>query len=248
MAAIQESRSSISPEGLTPVQEQLAAMLFDTEIVAPVTRRIENPGGEFRFEKIQRPMAPIAFAQQGEFALKLHEENPDAALSPVYINLRNLPEAVINQIGVVLAEVEISGAVDVCAGIPKAGVPLAEAYAGYSGIEIVDVFVKEETPEGRKIVSGGEEGKGRRLLIVDDLATRGHTKLEAIAAAEEGGFVVEDLLVLVDRQQRAAEDLEEAGYRFTAAMTVGQLLDYGLQTGRIDQRRFDEVVFYLDLM
>src|SRR4030043_1273280 len=169
------------PEGLTDVQEQLAGLLFDAKIVAPVTRRTTNLDGTYSFSKVERPTAPIDFAQEGEFALKLHELHPEAPLSPVYINLRNLPENVLSQVGTVLAEMG-GETPDLCAGIPKAGIPLARSYSEHSGVIVKDnVFDKEQTETGRKIMAGDiENHRGMTLRIIDDLATQGHTKLESI--------------------------------------------------------------------
>jgi len=179
-------------------------LLFDTKIVAPVTIRIQNSDTSYDFFKIERPTAPIDFAKEGEFVLKLHETHPEAPLSPVYINLRNLPENVLSQVGVVLAEMG-GETPDLCAGIPKAGIPLARAYSEHSGVPVKDdVFGKEQTEAGRKIVTGDTENhQGMTLRIVDDLATKGETKVEAIKAAEQMGYKVTDIVVLVDRQQGA---------------------------------------------
>ncbi len=235
------------PEGLTPNQEILANMLFDTKQVAPVTRRVGEPGN-YRFEKIERPTSPIDFAQENEFALKLHEKKPDAPLSPVYINLRNLPENVLDQVGLVMSELTMDTPADFCAGIPKAGVPLAEAYARRTGIPSIDVFEKEETQEGRRIVSGNQQNlTGASLRLIDDLATGGDTKLEAIKAAEGLGCSIADVVVLVDRQQGARKQLKEAGYDLKAAFTLEQLLRYGLRKGKITKGQYEQVTVYLGL-
>lgn len=236
------------PEGLSDAQEGLAGLLFDTKIVAPVTRRAVNPDGTYSFNKVERPTAPIDFAQDGEFALKLHETTPEAPLSPVYINLRNLPEEVLDQVGVVLAEMG-GETPDLCAGIPKAGVPLARVYSNHSGVPVRDdVFNKEQTDAGRKITTGDtEDHQGMKLRIVDDLATQGHTKLEAIQAAEQMGYKVTDIVVLVDRQQGATEQLAEMGYTLRSAFTIDQLLQYGVRTERISDEQYREVKHYLKL-
>lgn len=244
----EDSPKDKHPEGLTFSQEILAYLLFETKQIAPVRRRITTDGG-YKFETIERLTSPIDFPQdEGEFALKMHEKQTDAPLSPIYINLRNLPENVLNQVGVVMAEIGTDGLVDFCAGIPKAGVPLAKAYSRHSGIPVVDIFEKEETEEGRKIVGGvGAGTTGINVRLIDDLATGGDTKFEAIRAAEEMGFKVIDILVLVDRQQGATEQLREAGYTLKAVFALDQLLKYGLSTGKISAEQYNQVGEYSSL-
>lgn len=240
--------ATLSPEGLTFQQERLAGLLFDTKINAPVNRRKVLPGGGFSFYKIERLTSPVDFAQEGEFALKLHEKQPDAPLSPVYINLRNLPEQVLDQVGVAMAEIPTGERPDVVTGIPTAGTPLAKAYGRHSGIPVVEILGKEQTDIGRRIVSTGEGSiSGQRLRIIDDLATKGDTKIEALRAAEQMGYRVVDLVVLVDRQQGAVDQLKQVGYTLRSALTIDQLLRYGVRTDRITPLQYDQVAEYLNL-
>lgn len=204
------------------------------------------PDGSYRFHKVERPTGPIDVAQEGEFALKLHEAHPEAPLSPVYINLRNLPKEVLDQVGVVMAEIDMDRTPDVCAGIPNAGVPLAEEYAVHSGIPVVDVFGKVQEQQGRRITAAAHSGNGQRLRIVDDLATQGETKLESVRAAEEMGYEVADILVLVDRQQGAVRQLKDAGYTLHSAFTIEQLLQFGVRTGRMSQEQYQQITHYLN--
>lgn len=232
---------------MTNQQEKLAELLFTTKIIAPVGRRQTLLNGSYKLYKKERPTSPIDFAQTDEeFALKLHETKPDAPLSPIYINLRNLPETVLNRVGVVLSEMRTEVKPDVISGIPKAGTPLADTYSRRSGIPQVDIFAKEETPEGRKIIAK-KTGKssGQKLRLIDDLATKGDTKLEAVKAAQETGYEVIDILVLVDRQQGGIEQVQKAGYIMRAAFTLDDLLGYGLRTGKISKEQYDKVIAYL---
>ena len=247
MAAKEGSPKYVHPEGLTKDQEILADMLFETKQMAPVTRRFGEPGN-YRFEKNERLTSPIDFAQEGEFALKLHEKDPDALLSPIYVNLRNLPESLVDQVGLVLSEIPTDEPVDFYTGIPNAGTPLAKAYVKHSGIPYMDIYEKEVTGDGRRIVSEGNVTaiQGKKVRLIDDLATGGDTKLEAIRAAEELGARVVDILVLVDRQQGATEQLKEAGYTLKAAFTLDQLLRYGVRTGNLTQEQYVNVRSYLD--
>lgn len=233
------------PEGLNAQQEKLADLLFATKIQAKVKRRQLLPNGSFNFYDITRPTSPIDFAQDGEFALKLHERIPKAPLSPIYINLRNLPSKVLDQIGQVLAEIPGEQKPDFCSGIPNAGIPLAEAYSKSSGIPTKEIFTKVETGAERKIIAQEEtEAKGK-IRIIDDLVTQADTKLEAIKAAEAQGYEVTDIVVLVDREQGGAKQLSKAGYKLRSAFTLSQLLKYYLRTEKIDQTRFNQVTSYL---
>jgi len=239
--------SEIHPEGLTENQERLADLLFETKIQAKVRRRRQLPNETFEFDEIIRDTSPIDFSQDpGEFVLKLHEQKPEAPLSPIYINLRNLPEEVLDQIGKVLAEMEDEETPDFCAGIPTAGVPIARVYSKFSGIELVDIFKKEQTDSSRRIVPGlATQERGKKARLIDDLVTKADTKLEAIKAAEDLGYEVVDLFVLVDREQGGVEQLAKAGYKLRAAFKLSQLLQYGLRIGQIDQAQFDQVTSYL---
>ncbi len=246
-----EAKQKLSPEGMSPAQEKLAGMFYDRKTVAPVNRRRTLPNGGFEFYKVDREMSIIDFpVTDEEFAIKKHDTDPGAPLSPIYINIRNLPEDVLEQYGVVTSEIMTTDKPDYCAGIPNAGIPLAKAYSNHSGIPVVEIFQKEEANDGsgkRRIVAGEQDFTGRKLRMVDDLATGGDTKLEAAKAAEAMGFEVTDIVVLVDRLQGAKEQLAEAGYTLRAAFTIKQLLDFGLRTGRLTTDRYEHIVDYLGL-
>lgn len=243
--SVEDLRKPSSPEGLTEIQQQLADLLFETKIFAPVGRRRQRPNGSYELYKIQRWTQPIDFAQEEEFAFKHHEENPTAPLSPVCVNLRNLPANVLELVGQVMAEIDIAKP-DFCFGIPEAGLPLAKAYSRFSGISIAEgVLVKEQNEMGRRLVPGTMKVERTRGLIIDDVITGGLSKLEAIRAAETIGIEVAGVLVLVDRGQGGAEELEKLGYHLYTPLKLRQLIDYYWRTGRIDQVRHREVLNYL---
>lgn len=237
----------LSPEGLTPSQEKLAEMLFDSKTVAPVGRRRILPGGKYELYKFERPTSTIDFPQNNEeFALKHHENMPDAPLSPIYINLRNLPDDVLDQVGIVMAEISTEKKPDFCVGIPKAGTPLADSYSEHTGIKTIDIFEKIETTTGRMIIARKNANSiGKTIRIIDDLATKGDTKIEALKAAEKMGYVILDLVVLVDREQGAEELIKKAGFILRSAFTFDQLLRFGVRTKRLNKEKYVEIKTYL---
>ncbi|HLD79709.1 hypothetical protein A3G67_00680 [Candidatus Roizmanbacteria bacterium RIFCSPLOWO2_12_FULL_40_12] len=241
----------MTSKNLTEAQKKLVTLLFTTKTVAPIGVRETLPDGKYKIYKKERPTSPIDFSQsEEEFAIKLHDTNPSAPLTPIYINLRNLPEVILDQIGVVFEEMDGNDKKpDFCTGIPKAGVPLGKAYSKQARVLYTDVFDKEEYPDGtRKIVpKAGIKGEGKTLRIVDDLVTKADTKVEAAEAAKAGGFTLKDITILVDRQQGGMDMMRDKGYKVRAAFTISQLLDYGLEAKLISQERYDTVMRYLSL-
>lgn len=230
------------PEGFTDAQERLADLLFDTKTRAKVRRRIELPDGSFDFQEVVRDTAPIDFAQEGEFALKLHEKAPEAPLSPIYINLRNLPEDVLGKVGKAIVNVPNLRVPDWFTGIPQAGVALAKAFCQSRGMPYIDILEKEEREGNRRIIPRGDEMGEGRVLIIDDVVTKADTKLEAIKAVESLGFDEVDIVVLVDCEQGGKEQLEKAGYRLSSVFTMSKMLDYYLRVGKIDQTTYQNTI------
>jgi uridine monophosphate synthetase len=96
----------------------------------------------------------------------------------------------------------------------------------------------------RRAIEGAFEA-GETALLVDDLITRGHSKLEAIEALEAADLVVRDVLVLIDREQGGAADLAERGYRLHAALKLTGLLEALRVSDRITPEQHAEVLAYL---
>jgi len=234
------------PEGLTVAQEKLADLLITTKTRAKVRRRSGNEE-HWEFSQIERDTSPVDFAQEGEFVLKLHETHPEAPLSPIYFNLRNLPEEVLHQMALAMADIPDKITPTFCVGIPQAGEPIGLAYAAATGIPHIQILEKVETPEGRKIVASSDHQniKGP-VRIIDDLVTQGHTKIETVTAIRDMGIEIADLTVLIDREQGARADLAAVGIELRAVFTMKQLLSYFLRVGHISPDRYAQVMAYID--
>src|SRR5262249_37672449 len=66
---------------------------------------------------------------------------------------------------------------------------------------------------------------GERVVVIDDIITDGASKLEAIEPLEAAGLVVEDLVVLIDREQGGRERLAAKGYRLHAVLSSSACFD-----------------------
>lgn len=232
---------------LTKSQQELADLLLNTKMEAKVIRRKQKEDGSYYLEESQRPTSPIDFAKDpGEFALKIHEVKIDAPLSPIYVNLRNLPKEVLEKIAQVLSEVALETPQDFCTGVPKAALVITQKFSEVSGIPFMDVFEKIGQNTDRKIVikEGINPKPDTRLLVIDDVIAHGKSKLEALKAAKSVGFYV-NMLVLIDREQGGVQQVETEGCKVYAAIKLTDILEYYMEKSMITKEQYDKSIEYL---
>ena len=233
---------------MTDSQKKLADLLLNTKTEAKIRRRKQNSDGSFEFFHIIRKTSPVDFRiDPSEFAFVYHEKNPSAPLSPIIINLRNLPDNLVSKIASVMAKVKLRQAPDFCTGIPNAATSFAKELSAITSIPYVTIFEKDDAPGKPRILpaKGAPKGKGETLLIVDDVITKGASKFRAFEVAKKLGYKVIGLLVLVDRDEGGRETIENAGYSFYAPLRLIDLLKYYLDKKKIDKKRYNEVIEYL---
>ena len=108
--------------------------------------------------------------------------------------------------------------------------PIVGAIAALSYINkapIKTFIVRKQTKEHgtQKQVEGPELKKGQRVILIDDVATSGKAILEAKQALDKIGVAAEKAIVIVDRNQGAAENLAKAGLQLES---IFKITDFGL--------------------
>ena len=130
------------------------------------------------------------------------------------------------------------------AAIPYAALPIGTAVALELDLPLIYPR-KEVKAHGTARQIEGEFRPGDRAVVLDDLITTGGSKLAAIEPLEAAGLEVQDVVVLIDREQGGREELEAAGYRLHAVLRLSEMLDVLVEAGRISVEQRDEVIAFL---
>jgi uridine monophosphate synthetase len=190
-------------------------------------------------------LADIGAVQFGEFTLASGKS------SPIYIDLRLLASypAVLREVARAYATVlRRSGLVAQAghrlAAIPYAALPIGTAVA--LELDMPLIYPRKEAKGyglGRQIE--GEFEPGQQAIVLDDLITTGGSKLAAIEPLAAAGLEVQDVVVLIDREEGGRQELEAAGYRLHAVLRLSEMLEMLVQLGRIEPDLRDKVAAFL---
>jgi len=193
-----------------------------------------------------RDLLDIGAMKFGAFRLKLHEENPDAPLAPFYIDLRlirSYPEVTRRLVPILADAAERMRPFDLVADVPMAASPFVAALCYERGY--VQVTPRKPKEYGTGASVEGAYRSGQRVLVMDDLITRAHSKLEAISTLEGVGLEIAGLLVVVDREQGGAEEIGRRGYRFEAIYRLTEMLEFYTSECLISTEKCGEILEYI---
>jgi orotate phosphoribosyltransferase len=175
----------------------------------------------------------------GEFTLS------SGLKSPFYIDLRRLYNypTLARRIAQELLGKISEDLYDVIVGVETAGIPLATYMSCLSNKPLAYVR-KERKGHGTKSAVEGDV-RGRRVLVVDDVATTGSSLHRAILNIKEAGGIPVLAAVVVDREQGARELLKIHGVELVSLITATEMFRELYLKGYINVETYLNIVNYI---
>jgi orotate phosphoribosyltransferase len=173
------------------------------------------------------------------------------ALSPYYIDLACLlssPKDLCTLSDIAADSIRCLGSkgrIDKLASIELKGALILPSIACRINLPCTVVRKEEKVYGATGRIAGAEIARGDQILFFDDVISEGLSKLEAIKPLEQLGARVENILVVVDREQHGAENLAKLGYKVHALANVTELADRLFQNSKISKEQADAVFNYV---
>jgi len=109
------------------------------------------------------------------------------------------------------------------AGVALGAVPLVAVTSVETGIPYV-IARKQAKEYGTGNRIEGDLADGEEVIILEDIATTGQSAVDAAEALREAGAVVNRVLVVVDREEGASENLADHDLELSSLVTASDLL------------------------
>ena len=192
------------------------------------------PPVDFPLELMRRGLLLV-----GKFKLASGKE------SPYYIDLRRLPSYpdLFNYVVEKVIESVRPLSFDYIVGVATGGVPLASFIACRLNMPMGYVRVEKKTYGTSREVEG--EVKGRKVVVIDDVATTGGSIERAVLALREEGAEVVGAAVVVDRQEGAEKNLSRIGVKLVSAFKVREILEGLLSSRDLREEEKESIKAYI---
>jgi uridine monophosphate synthetase len=171
--------------------------------------------------------------------------------SPYYIDLRQTISSPITMDWIANALTRIvqneigKDKVDRVLGVPTAGVPFATVVSQKLGLPMIYYRQARKEHGVRKKVEGILE-RNDRVLVIDDLITTGESVIEAAEVIRDQGGVVNELAVLLDREQGGKERLRQSRIEPHVLFKISDAMEWLNRVGLIEDQMYGILKKYIE--
>lgn len=88
--------------------------------------------------------------------------------------------------------------------------------------------------------------KGQKVVLIDDMATNGYSKVKFINGIRHSEGIVKDAVIVLDRGQGATETLAKENVKLHFLITLKELLEYMKKNNLIEEEKHKEILGYLE--
>lgn len=144
-----------------------------------------------------------------------------------------------------ITKLTASQRIDKLASIELKGALLLPSIACRVKLPSVVVRKEEKRYGAAGRIAGADVVRGENILFFDDVVSEGLSKLEGIKPLQELGARVENIMVVVDREQGGKENLEKLGYNVRALARISELVNSLLRSKQISKEHAELVLNYI---
>jgi uridine monophosphate synthetase len=207
-------------------------------VSAPVVAPPASPTDSLRTLIIG--LANLGAVKFGDFTLA------SGTQSPIYIDLRLLVSRprLLAQAAELYATLLANLTFDRIAGVPYAALPIGTAVALAADVPLIYPR-KEAKAHGLGKDIEGIWQPGERIVIIEDLITKAGSILQSVERFRAVGLIVEDAIVLIDREQGGKANLAAAGVTGHSVLTITEVMDVLVDAGHLTEEKRQAVLAFL---
>ena len=143
-----------------------------------------------------------------------------------------------------LFQPHITNTIDKICGVPYAALPIATVVSMQTNMPML-IKRKEVKSYGTKKLIEGKFSAGDKVLLIEDVITTGESLVETIKELESEGLIIEQILVVLDREQGGTERLAGKGYKIKSLFTISSVISILLKENKIDEATYNAVTNFL---
>lgn len=145
------------------------------------------------------------------------------AISNYYVNIKKASSNPKILKKVAEAMEEYTKGYDLLAGMELGAVPIVVALSLLTNIPYV-IVRKDKKKHGTSKQIEGDDVKGKKVLIIEDVTTSGSSVIKAVHIIRENQGIVNEVVVLVDRESGAEQKLQKIDINFIPVLSVSEIL------------------------